>query len=344
MIIIAHRGIISKNHPENSILAFKECFNMNTPFEVDIQENNKGVLVCCHDKGDIPCAPLFSSIIPLLVNNCILDIKEGVSINLLKKELEGVENITLNIQFNESTSPKIYGHNIGYLVENREFTLNYDFFTFSRDSITPEIISYLHNNCIKIFIYDVKDESELESLSNVSGIITSNPEKIIIKPLNLPEHLGLYDSQDVGCGIYTKQSYDKGDTIFDYEEEEWPKRDGMSLSHIFLGNIVIGVYEHSDKDKTGRHTFTNFDNLINHSCEPNIRYDEENKCAIALNPIKEGYELTVDYNGLNYNKQDFKPFTCICGKKIKGFSSLSKKIKQKLLDEEKVGEWVLTKI
>ena len=343
MIIIAHRGIISKNHPENSIGAFQECFNRNTPFEVDIQENNEGVLVCCHDKGDIKDAPLFSNIIQYLMDDCILDIKKGVLVNLLKKELECV-NVTLNIQFNDNTPPKIYGHNIGYLVENREFTLNYNFLTFSRDSITPEIISYLRNNCIKIFVYDVKDESELESLSNVSGIITSIQEKIIIKPLLLPEHLGLYDSQDVGCGIYTKQLYDKGDTIFNYEEEEWPKRCNNYLSHIVLEDIVIGLYEHSDKDKLGKYTFTNFDHLINHSCQPNIRYDEENKCAIAITSIPEGYELTVDYNGLNYNKQDFKPFTCICGKKIKGFSSLPKKIKQKLLDEEKVGEWVLTKI
>jgi len=342
MIIIAHRGIISKKYPENSILAFQECFNKNIPFEVDIRETNDGVLVCCHNKGDGCGAPHFSSIIPYLMDECILDIKEGVRVKTLRTALKSIQNIKLNIQFNEFMSPKIYDHNIGYLVDKCNFTLNYSFLTFSKDYITPEIISYLGRK--KIFVYDIKDESDIHDLSNVSGIITSIPEKIITKPLNIPPSLNVFHTSSVGRGINTLKRFEKGDVVFKYTEEMWPKVDGKSLSHIFLGDYVISLYEHADRDTLGNYTFTNFDNLINHSCEPNIRYDEENKCAIAIKSIKEGYELTVDYNGLNYNKQDFKPFTCICGKRIKGFSHLSKKQKQKLLDEDKVSDWVLTRL
>ena len=89
-------------------IILKQCFNKNIPFEVDIRETNDGVLVCCHNKGDECGAPHFSSIIPYLMDECILDIKEGVRVKTLRTALKPIQNIKLNIQFNEFMSPKIY--------------------------------------------------------------------------------------------------------------------------------------------------------------------------------------------------------------------------------------------
>jgi hypothetical protein len=55
---------------------------------------------------------------------------------------------------------------------------------------------------------------------------------------------------------------------------------------------------------------TDPDNFINHSCDPNLRYDTAGN-VIAARDIREGEEVFIDYGFFVVNFDE--PFTCSCG-------------------------------
>ena len=55
---------------------------------------------------------------------------------------------------------------------------------------------------------------------------------------------------------------------------------------------------------------TDPDNFINHSCDPNLRYDTAGN-VVAARDIREGEEVFIDYGFFVVNFDE--PFTCSCG-------------------------------
>ena len=119
---------------------------------------------------------------------------------------------------------------------------------------------------------------------------------------------------DKGRGLYASKDIQEGTKIINY-----------------LGRIVTNSYvDKSDKYDNGKpiYLFTlnkrytldgdfswNIAGLINHSCQPNSKYDGKGlKIWItAIKKIKKGEEITCDY-GFGFDK-DYKQFPCKCGAK-----------------------------
>jgi hypothetical protein len=55
---------------------------------------------------------------------------------------------------------------------------------------------------------------------------------------------------------------------------------------------------------------TDADNFINHSCDPNLRYDAAGN-VVAARDIRKGEEVFIDYGFFVVNFDE--PFTCTCG-------------------------------
>jgi hypothetical protein len=55
---------------------------------------------------------------------------------------------------------------------------------------------------------------------------------------------------------------------------------------------------------------TEADNFINHSCDPNLRYDSAGN-VVAARDIRKGEEVLIDYGFFIVNFDE--PFTCTCG-------------------------------
>ena len=55
---------------------------------------------------------------------------------------------------------------------------------------------------------------------------------------------------------------------------------------------------------------TDPDNFINHSCDPNLRYDSDGN-VVAARDIRKGDEVVIDYGFFVVNFDE--PFTCACG-------------------------------
>ena len=60
-----------------------------------------------------------------------------------------------------------------------------------------------------------------------------------------------------------------------------------------------------------KHIVPEFGKYLNHSCDPNGFFDIQNMVYKTLKPIKQGEELTFDYNTTEYEMSN--PFVCKCG-------------------------------
>eukprot|EP00929_Paragymnodinium_shiwhaense_P108756 TRINITY_DN75094_c0_g1_i1.p1 TRINITY_DN75094_c0_g1~~TRINITY_DN75094_c0_g1_i1.p1 ORF type:complete len:225 (+),score=41.78 TRINITY_DN75094_c0_g1_i1:85-759(+) len=83
---------------------------------------------------------------------------------------------------------------------------------------------------------------------------------------------------------------------------------------------------------------------INHSCDPNVKMVDGLR-FVACRPIREGDELTIDYNCFE-ETVDHGLFKCLCGAPrcvgtIKGWKHLSAEEKQER--SERAGAWLLLK-
>lgn len=309
-----------------------DYFEKGIPYRIDVFRNDCDEILVSHKSSK----PLnFCDIKPFLLDGCILNLKS----HFTQEDFEDIEPI-LYLQFNGDKIPITTKHKIGYTFNNN-YCLNVNFVVIEVGLLSEELVRYFHKFNISVFTGVIKKESMIRDLPAVDCIITTCPEKIIRKPLSLPNHIELIQFENGQYGIKTNRSFKKDEVVYYYKKEKWPKYKGRDLSHIFLDDIVISKYEHSDKDEHGCYELTFFDHLINHSCSPNLLYDAHIQCAIAVTDIQEHDELTTNYNALNLNKKDFKPFTCFCGNKIKGFNHLTKKQQQYLIDSKQVSYWVL---
>jgi len=102
-----------------------------------------------------------------------------------------------------------------------------------------------------------------------------------------------------------KVSKEEGDDRCDISEEESKKDNSKGMFYVFELN------DHYDIDGD---VDWNTAKYINHSCDPNCEIDiEDDKIWVtALRDIKDGEELTYDYN---FDEEDFEKYPCKCGSK-----------------------------
>jgi uncharacterized protein len=120
-----------------------------------------------------------------------------------------------------------------------------------------------------------------------------------------------------GIGAFAQKSFKKGEVVVKFEE--------------FEDDNVMSVEEYNKLDKETKelvkaHSTIEIDklyipanlnhikpiNYFNHSCNPNIGFDE-NDNYVAIKNIAKGAELLLDYSFLNSNP-DYK-MKCSCGSK-----------------------------
>ena len=114
-------------------------------------------------------------------------------------------------------------------------------------------------------------------------------------------------------GIKSKKTFKKDEIVLENNIEQIPldKKVIVNISnkYILLDNDIHFTRQESSYEYYGIETFTN------HSCNPNcshILISDSTYQMKALREIKEGEEITCDYNNFQ-TKYDVKPFECLCG-------------------------------
>lgn len=103
-----------------------------------------------------------------------------------------------------------------------------------------------------------------------------------------------------GSGVFTTVDFKKGEALFELK--------GEIIDHPTRTSIQIGENKHVE-DPIGIH--------VNHNCSANAKLDRKTTTFISLRDIKNGEEITFNYN----DNEDVlaNPFICqCCGKKIVG--------------------------
>ena len=122
--------------------------------------------------------------------------------------------------------------------------------------------------------------------------------------------------------LYAGSDIKKGKVLFSFEDwiedekEGWlrlTKDQAMELPQDVKNVFLKYGYDHDWNEMVGP-TDTKFakndSNFMNHSCDPNMVYDEHDN-IIAKRDIKKDEELTIDYGNFVVNVD--QDFTCRCG-------------------------------
>ena len=160
-----------------------------------------------------------------------------------------------------------------------------------------------------------------------------------------------FDSDD-SYGLYALRDFEEGEVVYNFWETDWPMEGKVPIDMVFStamgpGDPVEGTSiwldpkERGHKDSQGKLKFTGFDLLTQHSCDPNMKYEQTKQAekdnwqtSYAARPIAKGEQLTVDYNSMLWDRSaGVKIATCSCktdncAGTVKGFRFLSN-IKQK---------------
>ena len=133
--------------------------------------------------------------------------------------------------------------------------------------------------------------------------------------------------------LYATKDYAFGDRVYEFWRIDWPfggrgPIDMVASTKLNENDLPEGTVIRLDptecaakKDRSGHYQFSGWDLLTEHSCEPNLTYndldeDEEDEWqgAYATRDIKEGEKLTIDYNSVLWDRSDSKNAgECNCG-------------------------------
>jgi SET domain-containing protein len=122
-------------------------------------------------------------------------------------------------------------------------------------------------------------------------------------------------------GIFAKKDIKKGTKIIEYVGEKITKAESEKRADQTLkksknnkDNGAVYIFELNKRYDIDGDTTYNTAKLINHSCNPNCESDiiKGHIWVYALRDIKEGEELTYDYN---YDLEDYEDHPCMCGSK-----------------------------
>lgn len=136
--------------------------------------------------------------------------------------------------------------------------------------------------------------------------------------MEIPEDFKIVDVENKGKGVVSGKDYKKGEIIANLEWDFIKKRDDASDMSVQIGE---------DKFLDSKEVVWN--DLMNHSCVPNMRIDFDKMVWIALRDIEKEEELTWNYFTSEYEMEDFLWFDCKCGEEnclgeIKGFRFLTR--------------------
>jgi SET domain-containing protein len=111
-------------------------------------------------------------------------------------------------------------------------------------------------------------------------------------------------SEISGKGLFALRDFSKGEKIYSYKK-------GRIVKVEDIEKLTKEESEHLDKIGGGQYEIILPPACyINHSCEPNVM--EEGRTGYAIRDIKNGEELTVDYDKIAH--LDY-PITCRCHSK-----------------------------
>lgn len=139
-----------------------------------------------------------------------------------------------------------------------------------------------------------------------------------------PEGLMLRRIEGKGRGVFAQRDWPAGKKICDCS--------GYKVTLERVTAMCLQVDENVFLQGTGE-----FDDFVNHSCDPNcvIRFENGNAVLYVLKNIKEGEELTFDYNTSDWdmleqeeNSGEELTFNCLCQSafcvgQVKGFRHLT---------------------
>jgi Proteins containing SET domain len=126
------------------------------------------------------------------------------------------------------------------------------------------------------------------------------------------------DTTDIkkGFKMIASRSYEPGDVIYRNSSLLYPE-DLDIVVKLDQHKIWLSKSDHTVNRGDGKREFFYFDTFQNHSCSPNTMmsyFSEDDYELIATLPIKEGDELTSDYEAFDEGL-DGTQFTCLCGSK-----------------------------
>jgi len=124
---------------------------------------------------------------------------------------------------------------------------------------------------------------------------------------NMNNFVEIRKSEKHGKGLFALKDFKKG-------EEIYISRKGKIIGFDEIENL--SEIEKIHLDRIGENKYEIIEPpgcYINHSCEPNVEEkDRVGYTGYALRDVKEGEEITVDYDKIAYLE---KPFECHCGSK-----------------------------
>ena len=147
------------------------------------------------------------------------------------------------------------------------------------------------------------------------------PQENKIHKIN--DYVYLSESKIHGKGIFALTKIPSNTKIIQYKGELISKKEGAKRQKMYedlskkdssKGAVYIfDIDEEHDLDGTCE---TNYAKNINHSCEPNCKYEIKNKevWISSIREIQKGEEICFNY-GFEWDTKDFMEFPCKCGSK-----------------------------
>ena len=133
--------------------------------------------------------------------------------------------------------------------------------------------------------------------------------------------------------LYAAKDFCFGDRVYEFWTKDWPfggrgPIDMVASTKLAHGDLPEGTTIHllptecaAQKDRSGHYKFSGWDLLVQHSCEPNLAYndlheeeDDDWRGAYAVRAITKGEKLTVDFNCILWDRSDsMNADECHCG-------------------------------
>lgn len=135
------------------------------------------------------------------------------------------------------------------------------------------------------------------------------------------EFVALGESKIHNKGVFALKNIPTNTKVIEYVGELISKEEGnrrqneyetLSKKDPSKGAVYIfDLDKEHDLDGTCER---NYAKNVNHSCEPNCKYQIKNKKVwiVSIRPIKKGEEISYNY-GFEWDPKDFMDFPCKCG-------------------------------
>lgn len=142
--------------------------------------------------------------------------------------------------------------------------------------------------------------------------------------MDIPSCIQIVEQQNKGKSLLATEEIPPGRTLFDFK--------GIKKPLGVADPKALQVDEQTMLESTRE-----FDDYVNHSCDPNtyVRFGKKIR-LVSLRPIEPGEEVTFNYNTTEYDLIDQKvAFFCqcgspICARNVRGYSYLSLEEKERI--------------